>query len=70
MISLWKVGNVVIHILVVLFNATECLQNESFIKPNFFYKCLHVFSFVVCTYKVKTGAEMKEANTVSVLDRH
>jgi len=29
-----------------------------------------MFLFFHCAYKVKTGAEMKEANTVSVSDLH
>ena len=54
------------HIHVVLFNATQWI----FHKAKLFLQISCMFLFFHCAYKVKTGAEMKEANTVSVSDLH
>jgi hypothetical protein len=51
----------------ILFHSTKCLQNESFIKPNFLLNLLHVFVFLV-SYKIKMGTETKDAERVSVSD--
>jgi len=50
-----------------LISCNRCLQNESFIKPNFLINILHIF---YCGYKIKPGAEMKETNRVGMSELH